>query len=405
MYFSIFKNELDSMVTEQQTILLVEDEVFIAMAQEKKLSQFGYNVITACSGEEAVALACGDTSIDLILMDIDLGRGIDGTEAARQILDCIHIPIVFLTSHAEREMVEKVRGITRYGYIIKNSGEFVLRSSIEMAFELHGAKNIFRDTFTYSINGLCIHRMLYNVDGSPRDCLYIDVNDAFENHTGLSKQDVIGHTILDLYSEDEAREIIQLYYQVVDSRKPMQVDHYFAPINSFFNLCIFPMSGDDFTVAIQNITEQRRSEELLRKSEEKYRNITELSPNLIAIHSDNKFLYINNAGAKMLGCDDSESIIGKSLTDFLPQNRHEIAKQRIQSAYDSVNSTSIYRQKIQRIDGSLLDIEVYGIPIVYNGEKAIQIIAHDISDQIKVEKQEAGQCSQRCAAFTSLEDE
>jgi PAS domain S-box-containing protein len=43
---------------------------------------------------------------------------------------------VFLTSHAEREMVERVRGITRYGYVIKNSGDFVLRSSIEMAFEL-----------------------------------------------------------------------------------------------------------------------------------------------------------------------------------------------------------------------------------------------------------------------------
>ena len=74
---------------DNKTILLVEDEVFIAMAQEKKLADFGYNVITAVTGEEAVTLACGDTRIDLILMDIDLGRGIDGTEAARQILDCM----------------------------------------------------------------------------------------------------------------------------------------------------------------------------------------------------------------------------------------------------------------------------------------------------------------------------
>ena len=49
------------------------------------------------------------------------------------------MPIVFLTSHAERETVERVRGITRYGYVVKDSGDFVLQSSIEMAFELFGA--------------------------------------------------------------------------------------------------------------------------------------------------------------------------------------------------------------------------------------------------------------------------
>ncbi len=75
-------------------------------------------------------------------MDIDLGAGINGTEAAKQILAVRNIPVVFLTSHSEREMVEKVRGITRYGYVIKNSGDFVLQSSIDMAFELFEACEI-----------------------------------------------------------------------------------------------------------------------------------------------------------------------------------------------------------------------------------------------------------------------
>jgi len=66
-------------------------------------------------------------------------RNMIGTDAAREILRTASIPIIFLTAHAEREMVEKVKGITRYGYVIKNSGDFVLRSSIEMAFELHDA--------------------------------------------------------------------------------------------------------------------------------------------------------------------------------------------------------------------------------------------------------------------------
>lgn len=120
-------------------ILLVEDEAIVAMAEAHIIRSFGYELVSAFRGEQAVALATRDEQIDLILMDIDLGHGIDGTQAARLILQQRNLPIVFLTSHSEREMVEKVRDITRYGYVIKNSGDFVLQSSIEMAFELFEA--------------------------------------------------------------------------------------------------------------------------------------------------------------------------------------------------------------------------------------------------------------------------
>ncbi len=133
------EDEKASKALNRKTILLVEDEAIIAMAQKMVLTRFGYAVFSAGTGEKAVDLACGSEAIRLVLMDIDLGNGIDGTEAARRILANRNMPIVFLTSHSEREMVEKVRGITRYGYVIKNSGDFVLQSSIEMAFELFDA--------------------------------------------------------------------------------------------------------------------------------------------------------------------------------------------------------------------------------------------------------------------------
>jgi len=126
-----------------KTVLLVEDEAIISIITTKLIKKAGYDVVTANSGEKAVELVAAGKQIDLILMDIDLGTGIDGTETARRILSIINIPIVFHTSHSEREMVEKVQGITRYGYVIKSSGDFVLQSSIEMAFELFDAhKNL-----------------------------------------------------------------------------------------------------------------------------------------------------------------------------------------------------------------------------------------------------------------------
>ena len=118
------------------TLLLVEDDPLIAVMQKRILTEHGYTVITATTGELAVEIAATDAAVRLILMDIDLGPGIDGTEAARRILSRRELPIVFVTSHAEREYVERAKQITRYGYVLKSAGHFVLLSSIEMALEL-----------------------------------------------------------------------------------------------------------------------------------------------------------------------------------------------------------------------------------------------------------------------------
>jgi CheY-like chemotaxis protein len=121
---------------EQKTILLVEDEILIEVVEKEMIKSFGYKVITANSGEEAINLAIGNKRINLVLMDINLGPGIDGLEAAKQILKKKIMPIVFLTSHSEEEYVDKLKEITCYGCVFKASGDFVLRASIEIALDL-----------------------------------------------------------------------------------------------------------------------------------------------------------------------------------------------------------------------------------------------------------------------------
>src|SRR6056297_1953368 len=135
-------------------ILLVEDEAIIALNQVKTIEKHGYDIKNVNTGEQAVREVNSDSDISLILMDIDLGKGMDGTETAQKILKDHEIPIIFLTSHAEKEYVDRVKKITRYGYVLKNSGEFVLIESINMAFELFDAhselqraNNTWKETF------------------------------------------------------------------------------------------------------------------------------------------------------------------------------------------------------------------------------------------------------------------
>ena len=122
-----------------KTILIVEDEIVNAAITSKTIEGFGYNVVNAFTGEEAVDIFKKNNYIDLILMDIDLGSGIDGTEAAAIILKDYDVPVLFLSSHTEPEILEKTEKITSYGYVVKGSGITVLDASIKMAFKLFEA--------------------------------------------------------------------------------------------------------------------------------------------------------------------------------------------------------------------------------------------------------------------------
>ncbi|MFP4432087.1 MAG: response regulator, partial [Spirochaetaceae bacterium] len=74
-------------------------------------------------GENALGAMDRGDGFDLVLMDIDLGDGMDGTEAARQILLRRNVPIAFLTSHMEKEYVDRAKAISSYGYVVKDTGE------------------------------------------------------------------------------------------------------------------------------------------------------------------------------------------------------------------------------------------------------------------------------------------
>jgi PAS domain S-box-containing protein len=124
----------------RKTILLVEDEKIQALVGKKILAQLGYQIVVAETGERAVEIFTATAAIDLVLMDIDLGEGIDGTVAAGQILAARDVPVVFLSSHVEPEIVAKTEKITSYGYVVKNSSSTVLDASIKMAFKLFDEK-------------------------------------------------------------------------------------------------------------------------------------------------------------------------------------------------------------------------------------------------------------------------
>lgn len=152
----------------QNTLLLVEDESVEAAARAKRLSAAGYLVTVVSSGEAAVeSIQNRPEDFDLILMDIFLGDGIDGAEAARRILAVRDLPIVFLSARADPELIERTERIGSYGYVDKDTDEALLLASIRMALRLYKANSRlarsekdYRQLFDNMIAGFASHRMI-----------------------------------------------------------------------------------------------------------------------------------------------------------------------------------------------------------------------------------------------------
>ncbi|MDA3938208.1 MAG: response regulator [Spirochaetia bacterium] len=108
-------------------IMIVEDEIIIAMSYIAALKSSSFKVSKIYStGEEAIK-AFVTIDPDLILMDIKLKGKIDGIEAANQILKLKNIPIIFMTGNSDTETKKRALSLKSAAYMNKpiNSGTLV----------------------------------------------------------------------------------------------------------------------------------------------------------------------------------------------------------------------------------------------------------------------------------------
>ncbi len=308
----------------KKTLLLVEDEASIALAKQIELEKYGYNVLTVNTGEKAVAIAKENHEIDLILMDINLGSGIDGTEAAEIILKDQGIPVVFLSSHTNTETVEKTEKITSYGYVVKSSNITVLDASIKMAFKLFKANKQIEESDIKQKAMLSDISDVIGIIGMDGIMKYESPN--IEKWFGWLPEDLIGTNgfnnihpddseriqkgFANLVEEDNSTITVEYRYKCKDgSYKPVELT-----AQNFMNDPII----DGVLLNYRDITERNRMVSALRKSEERIKNsLDNLIEGCQMIGFDWRFLYLNETAVSQ-GHKTREEFLGRTMMEVLP---------------------------------------------------------------------------------------
>jgi PAS domain S-box-containing protein len=130
--------------TNRQSILIIEDEAIVAEDLSHKVKALGYDVVGVLStGEQAIS-AAQQSTIDLVLLDIQLEGHIDGIETAKTLRQLCDSAIVFTTAHSDPETLKKANDTAPCGYILKPFGERDLAVQLALALHKHRASRALR---------------------------------------------------------------------------------------------------------------------------------------------------------------------------------------------------------------------------------------------------------------------
>ena len=240
-----------------------------------------------------------------------MGNGLDGTETASLILQDRDLPIVFLSSHTEPELVVKTEKLSSYGYVVKNSSITVLDASIKMAFKLFEANQQLkasRDGLKTRLialtqpleSGAVTFSDLFNLEEIQQ------LQDKFAAATGVASIILIPMAVLSAPKQfypallrDRFKQIARLLYSLANQ----------LSITAYHNV-----------LQARMIPRHELSEQKLMEQKTLLEGIMAISPLSIFV-KDCYGIYrmINKAGAKILGYS-AEEIIGRTDKELLPES-------------------------------------------------------------------------------------
>lgn len=133
--------------------------------------------------------------------------------------------------------------------------------------------------------------------------------------------------------------------------------------------------------------QRKKAEEALLSSEERYRSLVDLSPDALFVAAEERIVFINSAGVRLLGAANADQLIGRALKDIVHPDDWEATKERLQELREHTRSVPFLEQRLLQLDGTPVDVEIAAAPLVFAGKPAAQVIAHDTRERKRAEEE------------------
>lgn len=422
-------------------ILIVEDERISAEDIKTTLEKFDYKVCGIVSDGKSAIEKAGKLKPDIIIMDILLAGDIDGIDAANEIRSRYGIPVVFLTAYADEKILDRAKITEAYGYILKPFDEKELHSIIEMAIYKNRTERklerinavlktirdvnkiiVFEKNKENLINKIC--KILIGSRGYDKVWLtLVDEKLIIRQiiHSGTKEESGKFRSILNtsklpdcaakILKSDDSVMLIKDENICRDCTLKSDSKFHSALISRieyrdilFGFICVslpldvaaneeehslFREISKDLGLAINNLQyeeKQKKAEETLRESEQKFRTLIENQAEGIAIaDEDENFTFTNPAANELFGISP-DTLVGRNFTDFVDEKTMDFIRK--QTGNRKLGKKDFYEVEIKQPGGKRKILNVTAVPL-YSGDGKFKEsfgIFRDVTEQKFAEK-------------------
>ncbi|MBC8507058.1 MAG: response regulator [Anaerolineales bacterium] len=232
------------------------------------------------------------------------------------------------------------------------------------------------------------------------------VNPAFTMITGFTMRDVLGNKTNLFQPGDHPAEFYEELWNVIlggDVWQGEMINRRSDGSQYHEDLTITPIANEqgeilNFIAIKQDITERKRAEREIHLQKQYFETLVQENPvAIVVLDLDRRILDLNPAFETLFGYSADE-VLGKDLDDLIVQDEEDSAAR----GYTSEVEAGFHIHQItkrQRKDGTLVDVELFAMPVEVIGEKAaLFALYHDISEMVKA-RQEAELAAQAKADF------
>ncbi|MDX9972127.1 MAG: PAS domain S-box protein [FCB group bacterium] len=137
----------------------------------------------------------------------------------------------------------------------------------------------------------------------------------------------------------------------------------------------------------RDVTTRVRAEIALRESQERFRLLVENAPDAVFVQTESKFSYVNPACLRMLGAAEPEDLLSRPVEEAFHPDFRPGVRERIRRLNELREPVPVLRERLFRLDGSVVDAEVSAVPIHYLGKDGALVFMRDVTDLVRGEEE------------------